>query len=63
MSIDNKDHGTMFTPEELMDSMNLEKVFTPKVDEQLVDDFIIIAGYSEEDAYAAAASVQQYDNF
>ena len=55
--------NNMFTPEELLDIMNMEVSFKEvKVDEDLVTDFIIKAGYSEEDAYAAAANVQKYDN-
>lgn len=56
--------NNMFTPEELMEIMNMEVAFKEvKVDEELVTDFIMIAGYTTEEAYAAAASVNEYDNF
>lgn len=55
--------NNMFTPEELVEIMNMEVAFAEvKVDEDLVTDFISIAGYSEEEAYAAAESVSKYDN-
>lgn len=53
----------MFTPEELMEIMNMEISFKEvKVDEELVTDFIMKAGYSEEEAYAAAKKVEEFDN-
>ena len=56
--------NNMFTPEELMEIMNMEVTFTEvKVDEDLVTDYIMIAGYSEEEAYAAAENIKKYDNF
>lgn len=56
--------NNMFTPEELLEIMNMEVAFTEvKVDEELVTDFISLAGYTEDEAYAAAANVEKYDNF
>lgn len=56
--------NNMFTPEELLEIMNMEVAFTEvKVDEDLVTDFIMKAGYTEDEAYAAAANVEKYDNF
>lgn len=55
--------NNMFTPEELMEIMNMEVSFKEvKVDEELVTDFIMKAGYSEEEAYAAAKKVEEFDN-
>ena len=56
--------NNMFTPEELLEIMNMEVAFLEvKVDEELVTDFISLAGYTEDEAYAAAANVEKYDNF
>tara|TARA_R110002050_G_C8875549_1_gene508427 strand:+ start:177 stop:374 length:198 start_codon:yes stop_codon:yes gene_type:complete len=56
--------NNMFTPEELVEIMSMEVSFTEvKVDEDLVTDFIMKAGYTEDEAYAAAAEVEKYDNF
>ena len=50
-----------YTPEELMIIMNTEVEFEEVVDEQLVDDLIMIAGYSEEEAYQAAKAIKKED--
>ena len=56
--------NNMFTAEELMEIMNMEVSFKEvKVDEDLITDFIMIAGFTEDEAYAAAANVEKYDNF
>mgnify|MGYP003675798396 FL=1 len=53
----------MFTAEELVEIMNMEvNLSEVKVDEDLVTDFISIAGYTEDEAYAAAEEVSKYDN-
>ena len=55
--------NNMFTAEELVEIMNMEvNLSEVKVDEDLVTDFISIAGYSEEEAYAPAEEVSKYDN-
>tara|TARA_R110002126_G_scaffold50551_4_gene139218 strand:- start:2961 stop:3161 length:201 start_codon:yes stop_codon:yes gene_type:complete len=55
--------NNMFTAEELVEIMNMEvNLSEVKVDEDLVTDFISIAGYTEDEAYAAAEEVSKYDN-
>ena len=58
--------GGMYTVEEMLELLSLDvidsKEVTPEVDEELVTDYIMIAGYSEEDAYRAARAVAKYDN-
>ena len=54
----------MFTPEELLEIINEAAKFDKKEeDDQLIDDFIAIAGMSEDEAIVAAANVKIYDNF
>lgn len=50
-----------YTVEELIAIMNTEVEFEEVVDEQLVDDLIIIAGYAEDEARAAAKDIKRYD--
>ena len=58
------DMKNMFTPEELLEIVNEAVELDKKEeDDQLVDDFIAIAGMSEEEAIVAAANVKLYDNF
>lgn len=55
------DLGT-YTPEELINIMNMELTFRDVGDdEQLVTDFMMIAGMSEDDARLAAKGVAKYD--
>jgi hypothetical protein len=56
--------NNMFTPEELLEIINEAAEFDKKEeDDQLIDDFIVIAGMTEDEAIAAAANVKLYDNF
>ena len=50
-----------YTPEELIVIMNTEVEFEEVVDEQLVDDLIMIAGYTEEEARVAAKDIKRQD--
>jgi hypothetical protein len=50
-----------YTPEEIIAIMNTEVNFEEVVDEQLVDDLIMIAGYTEEEARAAAKDIKKED--
>lgn len=56
----------MYTVEEMLELLSLNVIdareVKPEVDEELVTDYIMIAGYSEVDAYKAARAVAKYDN-
>lgn len=54
----------MFTPEELLQIVNdAVQLDRKEEDDQLIDDFISIAGMTEEEAMIAASNVKVYDNF
>lgn len=60
-----QDNNTWLTPEEALNLLALDTKFqqVEKIyDEQLVTDYIMIGGYTTEEAYAAADSVAQYDD-
>jgi|TARA_R110000744_G_C19250537_1_gene550244 hypothetical protein len=50
-----------YTPDELLAIMNIEVNFEEVVDEKLVDDLIMIAGYTEEEAREAAKAIKKED--
>ena len=50
-----------YTPDELLAIMNIEVEFEEVVDEELVDDLIMIAGYTEEEAREAAKAIKKED--
>ena len=50
-----------YTPDELLAIMNIEVEFEEVVDEELVDDLIMIAGYTEEEARVAAKAIKKED--
>ena len=50
-----------YTPEELIAIMNTEVNFEEVVDEELITDLIIIAGYTLEEARAAAKDIKRED--
>ena len=53
----------LYTAEEFLDIMNMEVIFDEVIiDEDLVTDLISIAGYTEDEAYAAAEAVAMYDD-
>ena len=55
---------SMFTTEDLIEILNNYYVeLEASEDEQLVDDYITIAGYTEEEAYLAVSNLKNYDNF
>lgn len=56
------DLGT-YTPEELIDIMNMELTFRDVKDEEdMVTDFMMIAGMSEDEARLSVKNVVKYDN-
>tara|TARA_R110002049_G_scaffold270787_5_gene447830 strand:- start:171 stop:362 length:192 start_codon:yes stop_codon:yes gene_type:complete len=59
----NKVQVGTYTPEELINEMNaFETVSELAIDEDLVTDYIMIGGYTTEEAYLAAEAVARYDN-
>ena len=50
-----------YTPEELLAIMNTEVEFEEVVDEELVDDLIMIAGYTEKEARETAKAIKKED--
>ena len=59
----NKVQVGTYTPEELINEMNaFEAVSELVIDEDLVTDYIMIGGYTTEEAYLAAEAVARYDN-
>ena len=55
--------SNVLSPEELIEILNDYYVdLEHSEDEQLVDDYISIAGYTEEEAYLAVSNLKTYDN-
>ena len=52
---------SIYTPEELLVIMNTEVKFEEIVDEQVVTDMILIAGYTEDEAREAAKEIKKED--
>lgn len=60
---DLEEMGNVLSTEDLIEILNNYYVeLEASEDEQLVDDYITIAGYTEEEAYLAVSNLKNYDN-
>lgn len=60
---DLEEMGNVLSTEDLIEILNNYYVeLEASEDEQLVDDYISIAGYTEEEAYLAVSNLKNYDN-
>ena len=60
---DLEEMGNVLSTEDLIEILNNYYVeLEASEDEQLVDDYISIAGYTEEEAYLAVSNLKKYDN-
>lgn len=59
---DLEEMGNVLSTEDLIEILNNYYVeLEASEDEQLVDDYISIAGYTEEEAYLAVSNLKTYD--